>query len=154
VAQSILVINGPNLNLLGQREPGIYGHANLASVEQALDSLALRLGVQVRHLQSNHEGVLIDAIHAARSSGVDFLIINAGGFTHTSVALRDAIAGVALPCIEVHISNVHRREPFRHQSYLSDLAIGSIVGLGVQGYEFALTFAARHQPEEKRSGTA
>lgn len=142
VAHSVLVVNGPNLNLLGTREPAQYGSRTLAEVERDIAEAAAALGLTVRTFQSNHEGALIDRLHAARGEGTDFIIINAGGFTHTSVALRDALAAVAIPFVEVHISNLHRRERFRHRSLLSDLAIGSIVGLGATGYRLALQFAA------------
>ena len=138
---NILLLNGPNLNLLGTREPQIYGADTLPQIEAELTQLAADAGSKLQTLQSNHEGVLIDRIHAARADGTQFIIINPGGLTHTSVALRDALAGVALPFIEVHISNVHRREAFRHHSYLSEIATGVIVGLGVNGYRLALTHA-------------
>jgi len=138
---NVLVLHGPNLNLLGTREPGVYGSATLADIERDLLQIAEEAGSTVQTLQSNHEGVLIDRVHAARTDGTDFIVINPGAFTHTSVALRDALAGVAIPFVEVHISNVHRREPFRHHSYFSDLAEGVIVGLGIQGYSLALRFA-------------
>ena len=138
----ILVLNGPNLNLLGSREPAIYGAATLADVETMCVHEGGVLGLEVASFQSNHEGRLIDRIHAARAEGVRFIVINPGGLTHTSVALRDALAGVAIPFIEVHISNVHRREEFRHHSYLSGIAEGVIVGLGTQGYVLALRAAA------------
>jgi len=134
----ILLLNGPNLNLLGTREPAVYGSTTLAEVEALCTQEANRLGAQLSAFQSNHEGALVDRIHAARSEGVDYIVINAGALTHTSVALRDALAGVAIPFIEVHITNVHAREAFRHHSYLSDIAAGSIVGLGVAGYRLAL----------------
>ena len=134
----ILLLNGPNLNLLGTREPAQYGSTTLAEVEALCTQEANRLGAQLSAFQSNHEGALVDRIHAARSEGVDYIVINAGALTHTSVALRDALAGVAIPFIEVHITNVHAREAFRHHSYLSDIAAGSIVGLGVAGYRLAL----------------
>jgi 3-dehydroquinate dehydratase II len=134
----ILLLNGPNLNLLGSREPAIYGAATLADVEALCASEGAKLGLEVSAFQSNHEGELIDRIHAARGEGVRFIVINAGALTHTSVALRDALAGVAIPFVEVHISNVHKREAFRHHSYLSDLADGVIVGLGITGYVLAL----------------
>ena len=140
---SILVLNGPNLNLLGTREPHIYGAETLPQIEAEFVKIAADAGVKLQTLQSNHEGVLIDRIHAARTDGTRFIIINPGGLTHTSVALRDALAGVALPFIEVHISNVHRREAFRHHSYLSEVAAGVIVGLGVNGYRLALSHALR-----------
>jgi 3-dehydroquinate dehydratase-2 len=141
VATHILVINGPNLNLLGTREPGIYGSQTLVDIERSLAQVAADHQVGIRFFQSNHEGVLVDRVHAARDDGTDFIIINAGAYTHTSVALRDALAAVAIPFVEVHLSNVHRREPFRHHSYLSELALGSIVGLGPAGYRFALEYA-------------
>jgi 3-dehydroquinate dehydratase-2 len=141
VAARILVINGPNLNLLGTREPGIYGSQTLAEIERSLAAMAATHGVAVDFFQSNHEGALVDRIHLARSDGTDFVIINAGAYTHTSVALRDALAAVSIPFIEVHLSNVHRREAFRHRSYLSDLAVGSIVGLGAAGYRYAFEYA-------------
>ena len=143
--KNILLINGPNLNLLGTREPQIYGTDTLADVERRLIESAAGRGVAVQCFQSNSEGGLVDRIHAARDEGVDAVSINAGAYTHTSVAIRDALAGVAIPFVEVHISNVHRREPFRHHSYLSDLAEGVIVGLGVYGYEAALDFLIRRQ---------
>jgi 3-dehydroquinate dehydratase II len=138
---NILLLNGPNLNLLGSREPQIYGADTLAQIEAELTQIAADAGVKLHTLQSNHEGVLIDRIHAARTDGTRFIIVNPGGLTHTSVALRDALAGVALPFIEVHISNVHKREAFRHHSYLSEIATGVIVGLGVNGYRLALSHA-------------
>ena len=138
---NILVLQGPNLNLLGSREPEIYGAATLADIEQKLQQQASQQGHQLEQLQSNAEHVLIDRIHAARQDGTDFILINPAAFTHTSVAIRDALAGVAIPFIEIHISNVHARESFRQHSYLSDLAVGVICGLGVQGYELALQAA-------------
>ena len=137
----ILVLHGPNLNLLGTREPEVYGATTLEQINTGLVDHAARLGAQLSAFQSNHEGALIDRVHAARTDGTAFIIINPGAFTHTSVALRDALAGVALPFIEVHLSNVHRREPFRHHSYFSDLAEGVIVGLGASGYRLALDAA-------------
>jgi 3-dehydroquinate dehydratase-2 len=137
---SILLLNGPNLNLLGTREPQIYGADTLADVEQQFVKTAQALGWSAQCFQSNHEGALIDRIHAARLEDVRGFVVNPGGLTHTSVALRDAFAGVALPLVEVHISNVHRREAFRHHSYLSGIAEGVIAGLGVMGYQFALQF--------------
>ncbi|WP_119291691.1 type II 3-dehydroquinate dehydratase [Azohydromonas sediminis] len=136
---NVLVLNGPNLNLLGTREPQIYGATTLADVEAMLAADAAAAGVGLECFQSNHEGALIDRIHAGRGR-VDWIVINPGGLTHTSVALRDALAGVAIPFVEVHISNVHKREPFRHHSYLSDVAEGVIAGLGVYGYRAALAF--------------
>jgi len=141
VSSRILVLNGPNLNLLGTREPAIYGARTLAQIEAELADVARRHKAEVGFFQSNHEGMLIDRIHAARTDGTTFMIVNAGAFTHTSIALRDALAAVAIPFIEVHLSNVHRREPFRHQSHLADLAVGTIVGLGAAGYRYALEYA-------------
>lgn len=137
----ILVLNGPNLNLLGSREPGHYGSDTLAAIEQRLAALAA--GHQIEFLQSNAEDRLIERIHQAGADGVDFILINPAALTHTSVALRDALLGVAIPFIEVHLSNVFAREPFRHRSYLSDVAVGVISGLGAQGYELALAAALR-----------
>jgi 3-dehydroquinate dehydratase-2 len=139
----ILVIHGPNLNLLGQRETHHYGHDTLQSIDRRLAELGRGAGVEVASFQSNTEGNLIDRVHAAKNEQTDFIIINPAGFTHTSVALRDALAGVSIPFIEVHLSNVHAREPFRHHSYFSDLAVGVIAGLGAQGYELALQAALR-----------
>lgn len=138
----ILVLNGPNLNLLGLREPVHYGSQTLDQIVTALRTQAQNADIELDHLQSNREYELIEAIHQAFGK-VDFIIINPAAFTHTSVALRDALLGVAIPFIEVHLSNVHAREPFRHHSYLSDKAQGVICGLGAQGYEFALTAAIR-----------
>jgi 3-dehydroquinate dehydratase-2 len=137
----ILVLHGPNLNLLGTREPEVYGATTLEQINTGLADLAAQRGARLSAFQSNHEGALIDRVHAARTDGTAFVIINPGAFTHTSVALRDALAGVALPFIEVHLSNVHRREPFRHHSYFSDIAEGVIVGLGAAGYRLALEAA-------------
>jgi 3-dehydroquinate dehydratase-2 len=145
---ALLVINGPNLNLLGTREPEVYGRDTLNDIDARLQSQARAAGIALSSFQSNHEGVLIDRIHAARTDGTRFILINPGAFTHTSIALRDALAGVALPFIEVHLSNVHRRETFRQHSYLSDLAVGVICGLGAFGYELALQAALKRlQPE-------
>jgi 3-dehydroquinate dehydratase-2 len=141
VSNRILILNGPNLNLLGTREPAIYGGRTLAEIESELSEVARLHQADLAFFQSNHEGALIDRIHVARTDGTTFVIINAGAFTHTSVALRDALAAAGLPFIEVHLSNVHRREPFRHHSYLADLAVGTIVGLGAAGYRYALEFA-------------
>ncbi|NCZ75781.1 MAG: type II 3-dehydroquinate dehydratase [Betaproteobacteria bacterium] len=141
--KTVLLIQGPNLNLLGLREPGIYGRETLAAIHERLHAAALALDLRLDVFQSNHEGALIDRIHQARLESVGFILINPAGFTHTSVALRDALAAVAIPFIEVHLSNIHQREPFRQHSYVSDLAIGSIVGLGSLGYELALQAAAR-----------
>ncbi|MDX9944014.1 MAG: type II 3-dehydroquinate dehydratase [Azonexus sp.] len=136
----ILVLHGPNLNLLGTREPEHYGRMTLADINLSLARLADSVGVELEAFQSNHEGALIERIHAAREQGVRAIIINPAAYTHTSVALRDALAAVAIPFVEVHLSNVHAREPFRHHSYFSDLAIGVICGLGHEGYRLALEF--------------
>ena len=145
---ALLVVHGPNLNLLGTREPEVYGRDSLADIDARLQQQAQAAGVSLASFQSNHEGGLIDRIHAARLDGTRFILINPGAYTHTSIALRDALAGVALPFIEVHLSNVHRREAFRQHSYLSDLAVGVICGLGAQGYELALQAALKRlQPE-------
>lgn len=144
MSSRVLVLNGPNLNLLGTREPSIYGARSLVEIEAELSEVARRSNAEVVFFQSNHEGVLVDRIQGAKLDGTDFLIVNAGAFTHTSVALRDALSAVALPFIEVHLSNVHRREAFRHHSYLSDLALGTIVGLGAAGYRYALEYALAH----------
>jgi len=141
VSSRILVLNGPNLNLLGTREPAIYGGRTLAQIEAELSDVASKYSADIAFFQNNHEGALIDRIHVARTDGTSFLIVNAGAFTHTSIALRDALAAVALPFIEVHLSNVHRREEFRHRSLLADLAVGTIVGLGAAGYRYALEYA-------------
>ena len=137
----VLVLHGPNLNLLSSRDPISGEQLTLADVHGAMESRARADGVLLESFQSNHEGELIDRIQAAYSGGVDFIIINPGGFGHTSVALRDALAGVAIPFVEVHISNVHAREPFRHHTYLSAIAVGVICGLGPEGYQYALDFA-------------
>lgn len=137
----ILVLQGPNLNLLGTREPEIYGATTLADIDTQLKSQAAAAGHELDQLQSNAEHELIERIHQARRDGTEFIIINPAAFTHTSVAIRDALAGVAIPFIEIHISNVHAREAFRHRSYLSDIAVGVICGLGVQGYDLALQAA-------------
>ena len=151
MAKSILLINGPNLNLLGTREPTVYGSTTLPDVISAASSQCQSKSppISFSHLQSNHEGVIIDRIHEARGS-IDAIIINPGAFTHTSVAIRDALLGVEIPFVEVHISNVHKREAFRHHSYLSDKAEAVICGLGVYGYEAAIEFASRSiKPREK-----
>lgn len=142
--KKILVLNGPNLNLLGNREPGVYGHITLDEINQKLIQLAKQNGANVSTLQSNAEAELIGRIHTARTDGTDFIIINPAAFTHTSVALRDALAAVAIPFVEVHLSNVHAREAFRKDSYFSDLAVGVISGLGAMGYELALQYALNH----------
>lgn len=142
----LLVLHGPNLNLLGTREPEIYGRATLAEIDAALGDQARAAGHALDSLQSNAEHVLIERIHAARTDGTGFIVINPGAFTHTSVALRDALLGVGLPFIEVHLSNVHAREPFRRHSYLSDVAVGVICGLGPAGYRYALDAAIARLP--------
>lgn len=136
----LLLLNGPNLNLLGTREPEIYGAATLADIEQALAEAASALGHALATFQSNHEGALIDRIHEARGQ-TDYILFNPGGFTHSSVALRDALLGVGIPFIEIHLSNVHAREPFRRHSYFSDIAKGVVVGFGPLGYRLALLAA-------------
>jgi 3-dehydroquinate dehydratase-2 len=136
----ILILHGPNLNLLGTREPEHYGSVTLAQINRALAIRAEANGVELDAFQSNHEGALIERVHSARDEGVGFIIINPAGYTHTSVALRDALAGVAIPFVEVHLSNVHAREPFRHHSYFSDIAVGVICGLGSEGYLLALEY--------------
>jgi 3-dehydroquinate dehydratase II len=141
---NILVLNGPNINLLGRREPGHYGTRTLADIVQELEQLADEFEVRLYHFQSNSEAELINRIHQAVEDEISFIIINPAAFTHTSIALRDALAGVAIPFIEVHLSNVHKREPFRHHSYFSDLAVGTIVGLGPIGYALALQAALDH----------
>jgi 3-dehydroquinate dehydratase-2 len=140
----ILLLHGPNLNLLGVREPAIYGATTLAQINERLSATALDAGHRLSALQSNHEGVLVDRVHAAATDGTAFVIINPAAFTHTSVALRDALLAVKVPFVEVHLSNVHAREAFRHHSYFSDVAVGVICGLGAQGYDFALHYAINH----------
>lgn len=141
MTRKILVLHGPNLNLLGLREPQHYGRDTLDDINRRLQQQAAAAGIELDSLQSNAESVLIDRIHACLDDGTDLVIINPAAFTHTSVALRDALAGVKVPFIEVHLSNVHAREAFRHHSYFSDLAIGVICGLGAHGYELALAHA-------------
>jgi 3-dehydroquinate dehydratase-2 len=138
----LLLLNGPNLNLLGTREPGLYGADTLDTIVQRATALARELGHELVARQSNAEHELVEFVQKAPADGVAFLILNPGAFTHTSVALRDAILGVGLPFIEVHLSNVHAREPFRRHSYFSDIAVGQVVGLGALGYELALRAAA------------
>jgi 3-dehydroquinate dehydratase II len=145
MARSILLVQGPNLNLLGTREPALYGTTTLAQINDELRTLAAAAGATLSAVQSNHEGELVDAIQAAKAAGHDFIIINPAGFTHTAVPLRDALAAVALPFVEVHLSNIHRREAFRRLSFFSDLALGVVCGLGVEGYRAALRFALAHE---------
>ena len=147
----ILLINGPNLNLLGSREPGWYGDVTLPAIEQRLKAIAARRGAALESFQSNAEHELVNCVQALVASPVDYAIVNPGAFTHTSIALRDALLAVAVPFIEVHLSNVHAREPFRRHSYFSDIAAGSIVGLGAQGYELAL-WAALDRLEQPSKG--
>ena len=138
---SVLFLNGPNLNLLGQREPEVYGQLSLSDLNDLMVDKASRLGLVVTTYQSNIEGELVNRVHKAKLDGVDFIVINPGAYTHTSVAIRDAFLGTEIPFIEVHLSNVFSRESFRHQSYLSDIAVGVISGFGAHGYELALQAA-------------
>lgn len=142
--QRILVLNGPNLNRLGSREPERYGRLSLADISARLDRAASSAGVQLEHFQSNHEGEAIDRLHQAADAGIDGVLINPGAWTHTSVAIRDALLAIDRPFIEIHLSNIHAREAFRQHSYFSDIALGSIVGLGALGYELALTALTEH----------
>jgi 3-dehydroquinate dehydratase II len=144
----ILVLNGPNLNLLGRREPAVYGKATLADLDAACVKAGRELGVEVTCRQSNHEGELIDWLHGAADEGVSGIVLNAGGLAHTSVALRDAIAGIDVPVIEVHLSNVHARERFRHTSVTAGACVGVIAGLGIEGYRMAMVYLAT----SKRTG--
>ena len=144
MAKNILLLNGPNLNLLGTREPDIYGRTTLDDIVSDMPALVEAAGGKLSSFQSNHEGALIDRIHQAQRDHVDAIVINPGGLTHTSVSLRDALAGVNIPFFEVHISNIHQREPFRHHSYLSGIAKGVICGFGTDGYRMAIEFALRH----------
>ncbi|MDH5393702.1 MAG: type II 3-dehydroquinate dehydratase [Gammaproteobacteria bacterium] len=141
---SILVLNGPNLNLLGSREPEHYGTTSLSDINQQLHARAKELNCEIESFQTNHEGELVERVHQAGIDKVNFIIINPAAFTHTSVAIRDAISGVDIPFIELHLSNVHAREEFRQHSYFSDLAVGIISGLGPQGYDLALQAAVQH----------
>jgi 3-dehydroquinate dehydratase-2 len=138
MSRRVWVLQGPNLNLLGTREPDKYGSTTLPQVVVRLDALAVELELELEHLQSNHEGALVDAIQRAAQQGAAGVVINPGAYTHTSVAIRDALVGTGMPFVEIHISNVHAREPFRRHSYLSDVAAGVVVGFGVYGYELAL----------------
>lgn len=138
--ESILLLHGPNLNLLGTREPQIYGRESLEDINRRLVNAARSAGAELQCFQSNHEGTLVDRIQQAGREGVDFIVINPAAYTHTSVAIRDALAGVSIPFIEVHLSNVHARESFRHRSFVSDIAVGTICGLGSRGYDLALAY--------------
>ncbi|MFK7855945.1 MAG: type II 3-dehydroquinate dehydratase [Granulosicoccus sp.] len=140
----VLVLNGPNLNLLGQREPEKYGSLTLSDIENSLSEQAGKLGVAIDFFQSNSEGALIGRVQSTAQDGTQIVIINPAGYSHTSIALRDAFLGVATPLIEVHISNIHQREPFRHHSYFSDIAVGVLAGFGPAGYNMALTAAVAH----------
>ena len=140
----LLALHGPNLNLLGTREPEVYGHATLAEIEDDLRAAASQAGHALESLQSNAEHALVDRVQAARDDGTAFILLNPAAFTHTSVALRDALAAVAIPFIEVHLSNPHAREPFRRQSYFSDLAVGVVAGFGADSYRYALQAALAH----------
>lgn len=139
--KKVLILHGPNLNLLGTREPEVYGKLTLPEIDAKLQNLATELGAKLQTFQSNAEGELIDRIHLAAKEKVAFIIINPGGLTHSSVSLRDALVGVNIPFIEVHLSNIYAREPFRHHSYVSEVAVGVISGLGSRGYEYALSEA-------------
>lgn len=151
--ERILVLHGPNLNLLGTREPGIYGSETFRSVNKRLSTMAKRHGTPLEIFQSNHEGALIERVHTAKRQGIAWIIVNPGGFTHTSVALRDALAAVQIPFIEVHLSNIYSREPFRRHSYFSDLAVGTLCGLGTRGYDFALQFALESAAERRKGSS-
>lgn len=145
-----LLLNGPNLNLLGSREPDVYGRQSLADIEQHLDARAREHGHTLSCFQSNSEGELIDRLHAARNEGIACVLFNPAAFTHTSVALRDALLATELACIEIHLSNTARREAFRHHSYIADVAIGTITGFGAQGYDMALDAAMQRAAEPAR----
>ncbi|KAH0607309.1 uncharacterized protein H6S33_003297 [Morchella sextelata] len=154
MAPKLLLINGPNLNLLGTREPHIYGHTTLHDVESLAVSQASAASASLSTYQSNHEGGIIDRIHAARDEQVAWIIINPGAYTHTSVAIRDALVGVNIPFVEVHVSNVHAREPFRHHSYFSDKAVATVVGLGTYGYTAAVGFCLLKEKEREEKEAA
>lgn len=143
--KTILVLHGPNLNLLGTREPGVYGRVTLDEINQSLTALAAENGASLSCFQSNAESALVDRVQQAREDGTDFIVINPAAYTHTSVAMRDALAAVAIPFIEVHLSNVFAREAFRKESFFSDIAVGVISGLGSSGYEFAVRYALNHK---------
>ncbi len=142
--KNVLVLHGPNLNLLGTREPDVYGRVTLDEINATLSAQAKAKGAKLLHFQSNAEAALLERVQQARNDGTDFIIINPAAFTHTSVAIRDALAAVAIPFVEVHLSNVHAREAFRKESFFSDIAVGVITGLGATGYELALQFAIQH----------
>lgn len=142
--KKVLLINGPNLNMLGTRETDIYGKKTLDDILKTVDGLATSLSLSLTSIQSNHEGQIVDSIQAAGNDGIDFILINPGAYTHTSIAIRDAFLSVDIPFIEIHLSNVHAREPFRRQSYLSDIAKGIVAGFGPYSYELALLAATRH----------
>ncbi|MDO8989361.1 MAG: type II 3-dehydroquinate dehydratase [Sideroxyarcus sp.] len=142
--KNILVLHGPNLNLLGTREPEVYGRVTLDEINSKLSAIAATKGAKLAYFQSNAEAALVDRVQQARTDGTDFIIINPAAFTHTSVSIRDALAAIAIPFVEVHLSNVHAREAFRKESYFSDIAVGVITGLGATGYELALQFALQH----------
>ena len=146
---TFLLLNGPNLNLLGSREPTHYGSTRLVDIEQQLQAIARQAGHELNCFQSNAEHALIDRIQEAATQQVDFIIINPAAFTHTSVAIRDALSAVAIPFIEIHLSNIYAREPFRRHSYFSDIAVGTISGLGAQGYSLALSAAIHHLSKPK-----
>ncbi|VUC26036.1 unnamed protein product [Clonostachys rosea] len=149
--RSILLINGPNLNLLGTREPDLYGSTTLQDVLDLAQKQAVDLGFKLQTFQSNWEGAIVDRIQEARTQGVDAIVINPAAFTHTSVAIRDALLGVDIPFVELHVSNVHSREPWRHHSYFQDKAVAVICGMGTFGYTAALEFAARHMKLKKKT---
>ena len=146
MAKNVLVINGPNLNLLGSREPDRYGSDTMDAIELRLERQAQKVGAKVTCFQSNSESHIVERIQHAGAQGVDFILINPAAYTHTSIAIRDALAAVRIPFVEIHLSNVHAREPFRQRSFLSDLAVGVISGLGAKGYELAMGYALEHQP--------
>jgi 3-dehydroquinate dehydratase-2 len=148
MAHNVLVVNGPNLNLLGTREPDRYGSVTLAEIEQALTEQARHAGVSLKTYQSNSESELIDRIQQAGPEGIDFILINPAAYTHTSVAIRDALAAVGIPFIEIHLTNIYSREPFRKRSYFSDLAVGVVSGLGAKGYALALAYALEYSGKD------